>query len=136
MWIDSGAGALTVNSFLTHLITFFLLVLILVLFGCQYLQKRKNKPMSKIIAGLGIALSILIFLNHLEDTFAHIKFLKEQEAIVSESHYFDMGGFRKGWIKSGYRNIVISIIESTIFGLLPLWLFYRQYISKNILKND
>jgi len=131
MWADSGAGALSMGGIFAEIFTFFLLVIISSLFLIQYLRKRKNKPMSKIISGFGIALSILIFLNHTSMTFAHLDFIKKQKQIVSDPNYVDSWGrplsIREGWIKSGYRNIRISIIESVIFGLLPLLIFYRQY---------
>ena len=131
MWADSGAGALSMGVFVAEIFTFLLLVIISSLFLIQYLRKRKDKPMSKIISGFGIALSILIFLNHTNMTFAHLGFIKEQKQILSDPNYADSWGrplsIREGWIKSGYRNIRISIIESVIFGLLPLLIFYRQY---------
>ena len=131
MWADSGAGALSIGGIVTHFITFILFLIVLSFFLVQYLRKRKNKPMSKIISGFGIFLSILIFLNHTNMTFAHLGFIKEQKQIVSDPNYADSWGrpisIREGWIKSGYRNIRISIIESVIFGLLPLLIFYRQY---------
>ncbi|MBT3518753.1 MAG: hypothetical protein HN469_04750, partial [Candidatus Marinimicrobia bacterium] len=87
MWADSGAGALSMGGIFAEILTFLLLVIISSLFLIQYLRKRKNKPMSKIISGFGIALSILIFLNHTSMTFAHLDFIKEQKQIVSDPNY-------------------------------------------------
>jgi len=61
-------------------------------------------------------------------TFGHIDFVQEQIEIVNDlDNYGGNNIIREGWIKSGYRNIRISIIESVIFGLLPFLIFYRQY---------
>ena len=94
----------------------------------QYKVRHRYLPESE---SFGITLSILIFLNHTNMTFAHLDFIKEQKQIVSDPNYSVSWGrpisIREGWIKSGYRNIRISIIESVIFGLLPLLIFYRQY---------
>ena len=62
--------------------------------------------------------------------FGHIDFVQEQKQVLSDPNYTDsLGGesLREGWIEDGYSNILWSIIESVIFGLLPLWFFYRQY---------
>ena len=128
MWTDSGAGALSLSSFVVHFITFILLFFVLGLFCYQYLRKRNNKPLSKIISGFGLFLSILILLINVLMTFGHIDFLQEQIEIVNDlDNYGGNNIIREDWIRSGYRNIRISIIESVIFGLLPLLIFYRQY---------
>ena len=138
MWADSGAGALTISSFVVHFITFIFLVLVLGLFGYQYLRKRNNKPLSKIIAGFGIVFSILILLINVLMTFGHIDFVQEQIEILNDPNYADNWGrplsIREGWIEDGYSNILLSIVESIFLGLLPLWLFYRQYQSIKKLK--
>ena len=141
MWADSGAGALSIGSFVAHFITFILFLIVLSFFFVQYLRKRKNKPMSKIISGFGIALSILLFINNIEMTFAHINFVQEQKQIINDPNYFKISNIgvqsiREGWIEDGYKNILWSIVESIIFGLLPLWLFYRQYQRINKLRTS
>ena len=128
MWVDSGAGALSLSSFVVHFITVLVLVLVLGLFGYQYLRKRNNKPLSKIIAGFGIFLSILILLINVLMTFGHIGFVQEQIEIVNDlDNYGGNNIIREGWIKDGYSNILWSIVESIILGLLPFWFFYHQY---------
>ena len=139
MWVDSGAGALSIGSFVAHFITFILFLIVLSFFFVQYLRKRKNKPMSKIVSGFGIVLSILLFIINTGMTFAHINFVQEQKQIINDPNYFKIGSIggqslREGWIEGGYRNIRISIIESIIFGILPLLIFYRQYQRINKLR--
>ena len=128
MWTDSGAGALSLSSFVVHFITFILLFFVLGLFCYQYLRKRNNKPLSKIIAGLGIFLSIIILFINVLMTFGHIDFVQEQIEIVNDlDNYGGNNIIREGWIKDGYSNILWSIVESIILGLLPFWFFYHQY---------
>ena len=81
----------------------------------------------------------LLFIINTGMTFAHINFVQEQKQIINDPNYFKIGSIggqslREGWIEDGYRNIRISIIESVIFGLLPLLIFYRQYQSIKKLK--
>ena len=137
MWADSGAGDLSLNSLFVNFISFILFIVVLSLVAIQFLRQRKNKPMSKRIAGFGITLSMMIFIINMLMTFGHIDFVQEQIKIVNDPNYFktsSIGGqsIREGWIEDGYRIIVWNIVVSIILGLLPLWLFYHQY--KNINK--
>ena len=61
-------------------------------------------------------------------TFANIEFVQEQIDIVNNPGY--NAGYlfiRERWIEDGYNIITWNIIYSIALGLLPLWLFYRQY---------
>ena len=61
-------------------------------------------------------------------TFGHIGFVQEQIEIVNDlDNYGGNNIIREGWIKDGYSNILLSIVESIILGLLPFWFFYHQY---------
>jgi hypothetical protein len=128
MWVDSGAASLSIASLLVKFFTFILLVIIISLFFYQYLRKRNNKSLSKKVAIIGIGLSTFLFLINVLMTYDHINFVQEQIEIVNNPDYRAGFGFiREGWIESGYSNIVLQIGYSVIFGLLPLWIFYRQF---------
>ena len=137
MWIDSGAGLLSLAAIAIKFLTALLLFLVICLFLLQYLRRRSNKPLNKIVSGFGILISFLIFLINGTMVFDHIAFMQEQIAIVNNpQHYAGSIYLREQWIETAKTNILFSICVTVVFGLLPLWLFYRQYISKNILKND
>ena len=128
MWADSNAAVLSFSNAIFGYLSLLLFVFILFLILIQYLRNRKNKPMSKIIAVGGFIISLFILLMNLFMTFANIEFLQEQIEIVNNPDY--RAGFafiREGWIEDGYNIITWNIIYSIALGLLPLWLFYRQY---------
>ena len=131
MWVDSGAASLSIASLFVNFLTFILLVIIIGLFIYQYLRKRNNQSLIKKVAVFGMVISTFAFLINVLMTYAHIEFVQEQIEIVNNPDYRAGTAFiRKGWIENGYSNIAWQIGYSILFGILPLWLFYRQ--SKNV----
>ena len=130
MWVDSGAAALSFASILINLITYIFFIIIIGLFTYQYLKIRNNKTMSKMVAGIGIFISVSIFSLNSLMIYSHIDFVQEQIAIVNNSEY-QIGSFiphiREDWIKNGNRIITWNIVYSIFFGVLPFRLFYKQY---------
>jgi type II secretory pathway component PulF len=51
MWADSNAAVLSFSNAIFGYLSLLLFVFIIFLILIQYLRNRKNKPMSKIIAG-------------------------------------------------------------------------------------
>ncbi len=130
MWVDSGAAALSFTSILIKLITYVFFIIIIGLFTYQYLKIRNNKKMSKIVAGIGIFISVSIFSLNSLMIYSHINFVQEQIKIVNNSEN-QIGGLtlpvREDWIKNGNRIIIPNIVYSIFFSLLPFGLFYKQY---------
>ena len=134
MWVDSGAGALSLGSIFVHFTTFILFFVVLGLLGYQYIRKRNKKSFSKLISFFGIGLSTLILLINVLMTFAHMEFVMEQTEIINNPDYHSTNTFiRQGWVENGYDNILWSIMESLILGLLPLWIFYRQHRMQKLI---
>ena len=130
MWVDSGAAALSFASILINLITYIFFIIIIGLFTYQYLKIRNNKTMSKMVAGIGIFISVSIFSLNSLMIYTHIDFVQEQIEIVNNSEN-QIGSFiphiREDWIKNGNRIITWNIVYSIFFGVLPFRLFYKQY---------
>ena len=130
MWVDSGAAALSFASILINFITYIFFIIIIGLFTYQYLKIRNNKTMSKMVAGIGIFISVCIFSLNSLMIYNHIDFVQEQIEIVNNSEY-QIGSFiphiREDWIKNGNRIITWNIVYSIFFGVLPFRLFYKQY---------
>ena len=130
MWVDSGAAALSFASILIELITYVFFIIIIGLFTYQYLKIRNNKKMSKIVAGIGIFISVSIFSLNSLMIYSHINFVQEQIKIVNNSEN-QIGvlilSVREDWIKNGNRIIIPNIVYSIFFGVLPFRLFYKQY---------
>ena len=130
MWVDSGAAALSFASILIELITYVFFIIIIGLFTYQYLKIRNNKKMSKIVAGIGIFISVSIFSLNSLMIYSHINFVQEQIKIVNNSEN-QIGvlilSVREDWIKNGNRIIIPNIVYSIFFSLLPFGLFYKQY---------
>ena len=130
MWVDSGAAALSFASILIKLITYVFFIIIIGLFTYQYLKIRNNKTMSKMVAGIGIFISVSIFSLNSLMIYSHIDFVQEQIEIVNNSEN-QIGSFmphiRGDWIKDGNRIITWNIVYSIFFGVLPFRLFYKQY---------
>ena len=130
MWVDSGAAALYFASVLIKLITYVLFIIIIGLFAYQYLKIRNNKTMSKMVAGIGIFISVSIFSLNSLMIYSHIDFVQEQIEIVNNSEN-QIGSLtlpiREDWIKNGNRIIIPNIVYSIFFSLLPFGLFYKQY---------
>ena len=130
MWVDSGAAAVSFASILINLITYIFFIIIIGLFTYQYLKIRNNKTMSKMVAGIGIFISVSIFSLNSLMIYSHIDFVQEQIKIVNNSEY-QIGSFiphiREDWIKNGNRIITWNIVYSIFFGVLPFRLFYKQY---------
>ena len=128
MWVDSGAASLSIASLFVKFLTFILFVIIIGLFIYQYLRKRNNQSLSKKVAVFGMVISTFAFLINVLMTYAHIEFVQEQIEIVNNPDYRAGSAFiRKGWIENGYSNIAWQIGYSIFLGILPLWLFYRQF---------
>ena len=130
MWVDSGAAALSFASILINLITYIFFIIIIGLFSYQYLKIRYNKTMSKMVAGIGIFISVSIFSLNSLMIYSHIDFVQEQIEIVNNSEN-QIGCLtlpvRDDWIKNGNRIITWNIVYSLFFGVLPFRLFYKQY---------
>ena len=130
MWVDSGAAVLSFASILINLITYIFFIIIIGLFSYQYLKIRNNKTMSKIVAGIGIFISVSIFSLNSLMIYSHIDFVQEQIEIVNNSEN-QIGcltlPIREDWIKNGNRIIIPNIVYSIFFGVLPFRLFYKQY---------
>ena len=130
MWVDSGAAALSFASILINFITYIFFIIIIGLFTYQYLKILNNKTMSKMVAGIGIFISVSIFSLNSLMIYTHIDFVQEQIEIVNNSEY-QIGSFiphiREDWIKNGNRIITWNIVYSIFFGVLPFQLFYKQY---------
>tara|TARA_B100002052_G_C15792367_1_gene556973 strand:+ start:646 stop:1047 length:402 start_codon:yes stop_codon:yes gene_type:complete len=133
MWADSGAGALTFANIFISIITFVLVLLIVILFGYQYLRKRSNKLYSNKVAILGMFISIVIFLINLFIAIDNINFVQDQIEIANDTSRNWFPHIREGWIKSGNRIITWKIAYSIIFGVLPFWKFFNQN-RKNVRK--
>ena len=123
MWVDSGAAALSFASILINLITYIFFIIIIGLFTYQYLKIRNNKTMSKMVAGIGIFISVSIFSLNSLMIYTHIDFVQEQIEIVNNSEN-QIGSFiphiREDWIKNGNRIITWNIVYSIFFGVLPI----------------
>ena len=85
MWVDSGAAALSFASILIKLITYVFFIIIIGLFTYQYLKIRNNKKMSKMVAVIGIFISMSIFSLNSLMIYSHIDFVQEQIEIVNNS---------------------------------------------------
>ena len=133
MWVDSGAAALSFASILINLITYIFFIIIIGLFIYQYLKIRNNKTMSKMVTCIGIFISVSIFSLNSLMIYSHIDFVQEQIEIVNNSEN-QIGCLtlpvRDDWIKNGNRIITWNIVYSIFFGVLPFWLFYKQYKEK------
>ena len=82
MWVDSGAAALSFTSILIKLITYVFFIIIIGLFTYQYLKIRNNKTISKMVAGIGVFISVSIFSLNSLMIYSHINFVQEQIKIV------------------------------------------------------
>ena len=130
MWVDSSAASLYFASILINLITYIFFIIIIGLFAYQYLKIRNNKTISKMVAGIGVFISVSIFSLNSLMIYTHIDFVQEQIEIVNSSEN-QIGcltlPIREDWIKNGNRIITWNIVYSLFFGVLPFRLFYKQY---------
>ena len=128
MWVDSGAASLSIAGLFVIFLTFILVVIIIGLFIYQYLRKRNSQSLSKKVAVFGMVISTFAFLINLLMTVSHIEFVQEQIEIVNNPDYLSLSShIRESWIEDGYSNIAWYIGYSILLGILPLWLFYRQF---------
>lgn len=130
MWVDSGAASLSMVSIFFKFLTYIVFLIIIGLFIYQYLRKRNNQSLSKKIAVFGMVISTFAFLINVLMVNANFNFVQEQIEIVNNPDYLELSFIREKWIKNGYNMITWNIIEGIISGLIPFWLFIRQYKSK------